>query len=185
MPQNQATSRPSKSGVPWLIIIAGCLIALLTFGPRSAMGFFQLPLLAEKGWDQHHVRHGHGTAEPVLGCGPALLRRDRRQIRHVARTASFSDFYCERPCHDGLGHFAGHSLSRRRRARRAWRCSGFLWHHSYPPLRVMFRLPTGPSSSVSAPRQARQACSSLRRSVRALSIDLAGRTRWSISALPC
>ena len=38
--------------VPWLIIICGCIIAALTFGPRSAMGFFQLPMLAEKGWDR-------------------------------------------------------------------------------------------------------------------------------------
>ena len=46
-----ATSR-SNASVPWLIIICGCLIAALTFGPRSAMGFFQLPMLAEKGWDR-------------------------------------------------------------------------------------------------------------------------------------
>lgn len=46
-----ATTR-SGSTVPWLIIICGCLIAALTFGPRSAMGFFQLPMLAEKGWDR-------------------------------------------------------------------------------------------------------------------------------------
>ena len=38
--------------LPWLIIIAGCLIALLSFGPRSAMGFFQLPMLADTGWDR-------------------------------------------------------------------------------------------------------------------------------------
>ena len=53
--QTQAPSA-AKSGaarsVPWLIIICGCLIAALTFGPRSAMGFFQLPMLAEKGWDR-------------------------------------------------------------------------------------------------------------------------------------
>jgi len=38
--------------LPWLIIICGCLIAMMTFGPRSAMGFFQIPMLAEKGWDR-------------------------------------------------------------------------------------------------------------------------------------
>ena len=42
----------AQNHVPWLIIICGCLIAALTFGPRSAMGFFQLPMLAEKGWDR-------------------------------------------------------------------------------------------------------------------------------------
>ncbi len=40
------------SGIPWLIIIAGSLIAVMTFGPRSAMGLFQLPLLQDKGWDR-------------------------------------------------------------------------------------------------------------------------------------
>lgn len=38
--------------LPWLLIACGCLIAALTFGPRSAMGFFQLPLLQETGWDR-------------------------------------------------------------------------------------------------------------------------------------
>ena len=47
-----ATSPATARSVPWLIIICGCLIAALTFGPRTAMGFFQLPMLAEKGWDR-------------------------------------------------------------------------------------------------------------------------------------
>ena len=51
MSQTSAATRPAPS-MPWLIIICGCLIAALTFGPRSAMGFFQLPMLAEKGWDR-------------------------------------------------------------------------------------------------------------------------------------
>ncbi len=48
------TSSPStpSGSVPALVIGAGCVIAALTFGPRSAMGFFQLPMLAEKGWDR-------------------------------------------------------------------------------------------------------------------------------------
>ena len=43
------TQTPSRTDMPWLIIASGCLIAALTFGPRSAMGFFQLPMLAETG----------------------------------------------------------------------------------------------------------------------------------------
>jgi MFS family permease len=42
----------SKNPIAWPIIIAGCLIAALTFGPRSAMGFFQLPLITEMGFDR-------------------------------------------------------------------------------------------------------------------------------------
>jgi MFS family permease len=47
-----ASSTAGARPFPWAIIVCGCLIAALTFGPRSAMGFFQLPMLAEKGWDR-------------------------------------------------------------------------------------------------------------------------------------
>jgi MFS family permease len=49
---NATTVASQKSQIPWLIIICGCAIAALTFGPRSAMGFFQLPMLADRGWDR-------------------------------------------------------------------------------------------------------------------------------------
>lgn len=47
-------TRPAaaRAPLPWLIIASGCAIALLSFGPRSAMGFFQLPMLADTGWDR-------------------------------------------------------------------------------------------------------------------------------------
>ncbi len=49
----QSTSRDTgQPYFPWLVVVCGCLIAALNFGPRSAMGFFQLPLLAETGWDR-------------------------------------------------------------------------------------------------------------------------------------
>ena len=32
------------------ILIAGCLIAILTFGPRSAIGQFQLPIITDRHW---------------------------------------------------------------------------------------------------------------------------------------
>lgn len=47
-----SAARQDSPSLPWLIIACGCLIAGLTFGPRSAMGFFQLPMLADKGWDR-------------------------------------------------------------------------------------------------------------------------------------
>ncbi|MCK8781693.1 MFS transporter [Rhizobium sp. NTR19] len=45
-------SPASRTSMPWLIIMSGALIAMLTFGPRSAMGFFQLPMLQDTGWDR-------------------------------------------------------------------------------------------------------------------------------------
>ncbi len=35
---------------PEMIIMFGCVIAILTFGPRSAVGVFQLPILKDRGW---------------------------------------------------------------------------------------------------------------------------------------
>jgi len=35
---------------PEIVVAAGCAIAILTFGPRSAVGVFQLPILGERGW---------------------------------------------------------------------------------------------------------------------------------------
>jgi MFS family permease len=72
---SQIAAGKIDSRLPWLIIICGCLIAALTFGPRSAMGFFQLPMLAEKGWDRttfglamafQNLAWGLGT--PVFGA---------------------------------------------------------------------------------------------------------------------
>ncbi len=42
----------SKTNVPLLLLTGGCLIALMTFGARSSMGFFQLPILEARGWDR-------------------------------------------------------------------------------------------------------------------------------------
>ncbi len=46
---DEVSARPK---VPLLAIGCACVIALLAFGPRSAMGFFQLPILESNGWDR-------------------------------------------------------------------------------------------------------------------------------------
>jgi len=65
----------ARGDLPWIIIACGCLIAALTFGPRSAMGFLQLPMLAERGWDREtfglalaiqNIAWGVGT--PIFGA---------------------------------------------------------------------------------------------------------------------
>ncbi|HEV7416931.1 MAG TPA: MFS transporter, partial [Tianweitania sediminis] len=70
-----ALAATHRSTLPWFLIICGCVIAALTFGPRSAMGFYQLPMLAEKGWDRttfglamafQNLAWGVGT--PIFGA---------------------------------------------------------------------------------------------------------------------
>jgi MFS family permease len=46
------TTARSPQTIPLAIVICGCLIAMFSFGPRSAMGFFQLPMLEARGWDR-------------------------------------------------------------------------------------------------------------------------------------
>jgi MFS family permease len=53
------TSAPSAAplhrrfAVPlWGVVLAGCLIALLSFGPRSVMGLFLAPMTDAKGWSR-------------------------------------------------------------------------------------------------------------------------------------
>jgi len=59
----------------WLIIACGCTIALLAFGPRSAMGFFQEPILQDKGWNSTTFglaiaiqNLAWGLGQPVFGA---------------------------------------------------------------------------------------------------------------------
>ena len=45
------SQKPFFRSVPF-IVFCGCMISMITFGPRSAMGFFQIPMLTEFGWDR-------------------------------------------------------------------------------------------------------------------------------------
>src|SRR4030095_2088902 len=47
-----ATTAPAPSfwRTPAVIIGCGCLMAILTFGPRSVFGFFLQPMTQELGW---------------------------------------------------------------------------------------------------------------------------------------
>ena len=68
-----ATDRHDRSDYPWLIIAAGCLIAALTFGPRSAMGFFQIPMLADTGWTRTDFGLAMAIQNLVWGLGQPVF----------------------------------------------------------------------------------------------------------------
>lgn len=44
--------KPPRAGwrTPLVIVLGGCIVALLSFGPRSALGFFLTPLTQANGW---------------------------------------------------------------------------------------------------------------------------------------
>jgi MFS family permease len=50
-PVAHPVSRPSRFS-PEIILVCGCLCGLLTFGPRSTVGLFQIPMSLEFGWSR-------------------------------------------------------------------------------------------------------------------------------------
>ncbi|MGL4727118.1 MAG: MFS transporter, partial [Bosea sp. (in: a-proteobacteria)] len=49
--KTQATAlNPARTYAPEIIVVCGCLIALLTFGPRASAGLFQIPMTTTHGW---------------------------------------------------------------------------------------------------------------------------------------
>jgi hypothetical protein len=68
---------------PAVVIVCGCLIAAVAFGPRSALGFFLTPLSSANHWGRDVFAFAlavqnllWGMAQPVAGaqsvcCAPA------------------------------------------------------------------------------------------------------------------
>ena len=67
------TTTASADRTPWLAIAAGCLIALLTFGPRSAIGFFQIPMLTDNGWSREDFAIAIAIQNLFWGAGQPLF----------------------------------------------------------------------------------------------------------------
>src|SRR5215471_2545365 len=72
------TLEPATSRVDWrtpgVIIVCGCLVAILSFGPRSALGFFLTPMSQENGWGREVFSQAlamqnllWGVAQPFAG----------------------------------------------------------------------------------------------------------------------
>jgi MFS family permease len=50
MPINPAITKPATWRTPAVILVCGCAIAVIGFGPRSALGLFLTPLSSAHGW---------------------------------------------------------------------------------------------------------------------------------------
>ena len=44
------TATAKRGYAPEIIVAAGCLIALISFGPRASAGLFQIPMISQFGW---------------------------------------------------------------------------------------------------------------------------------------
>jgi MFS family permease len=59
--------------LPVFAIGCACVIALLAFGPRSSMGFFQLPILQDTGWDRTTFGMAMALQNIFWGIGQPLF----------------------------------------------------------------------------------------------------------------
>src|SRR5881409_2797419 len=60
---------------PGVILVCGCLISLIGFGPRSALGFFLTPMSSDNGWGREVFALSvamqtllYGAAQPFSGA---------------------------------------------------------------------------------------------------------------------
>lgn len=68
--------QPARRGVsPVLVIAAGCIISMITFGPRGSMGFFQLPVISEFGWGRDTFGFAIAVQNLLWGLGQPFAGR--------------------------------------------------------------------------------------------------------------
>jgi MFS family permease len=63
----------SRTISPSLIILCGCLIAMLGFGPRATMGFFQQPIIATHGWGRDVFAMALAIQNLLWGVGQPFM----------------------------------------------------------------------------------------------------------------
>ncbi len=64
------TTAPARVAVPpAVIIVCGCLVAMLTFGPRSTMGFFLTPMTTANGWSREAFAFAIALQNLLWGIG--------------------------------------------------------------------------------------------------------------------
>ncbi len=60
---------------PTIVIAAGCILSMATFGPRGAMGFFQLPVISEFGWGRDTFGFAIAVQNLLWGAGQPFAGR--------------------------------------------------------------------------------------------------------------
>ncbi len=66
------TAVSSRAAPAAVILICGCLIAILTFGPRSTMGFFLTPMTTANGWSREAFAFAIAVQNLLWGLGQPL-----------------------------------------------------------------------------------------------------------------
>ncbi len=68
-----ASAPASAWRTPAIIIACGCITAVLTFGPRSVMGFFQTPIISTNGWGRDTFAFALALQNLLWGIGQPFM----------------------------------------------------------------------------------------------------------------
>jgi MFS family permease len=68
-PEKSPASSPSSWRTPLVVVLCGCVIAMLTFGPRSTFGFFMQPMSKEFAWGRDVFAFSFAIQNLLWGIG--------------------------------------------------------------------------------------------------------------------
>ena len=114
-------SSPARSVVPPVavalpvVIVAGCLIALLSFGPRSIMGLFLAPMTETRGWSREIFALSIAIQNLLWGIGQPIAGAIADRWGSGRVLAGGGLLYAAGIALDGVGARSGVALRHRRR----------------------------------------------------------------------
>ena len=103
---------------PAVIILCGCLISLIGFGPRSTFGFFLTPMSAANGWGRDVFALAFALQNLLWGIGQPFAGAVADRFGMVRVLSVGAHALRGRPRPDGLHDLAGDAAGHRRRADR-------------------------------------------------------------------
>ena len=81
--------RNTAAGVGWrtpvVVVVCGCLIAMISFGPRSSLGFFLTPLSQANHWGRDVFALALAIQNLLWGIGQPFAGAHRRPLRRHPR----------------------------------------------------------------------------------------------------
>src|SRR5206468_10121736 len=82
-----------------LVAICGCLISIVSFGPRSSLGFFLTPMSQANGWGRDVFAFSLALQNLLWGIGQPFAgaiadRYGTRSEEHTSELQSRSDLVC-------------------------------------------------------------------------------------------
>ena len=150
---------------PAVVVICGCLIAMISFGPRSSLGFFLTPLSQSNHWGRDVFAFAVAIQNLLWGIGQPFAGANRRPLRYNPRAVRWRPSLCAWPGDDGpLDHVRKMLEPVCRRADRPWAVRLFVHYRAWALSASCCRKNGARLRSVPAPPLARLGNSSFRRS---------------------